>query len=199
LATAPEVRQPSAGGPRLSGAAARLADLLAEDPVDLARVSDEIRAQPALADVIQRVAVMLQVAPGASVGSVEEAAVLLGIDRLRVLLEAFPAIVKLHTGILASGSAGGEAPSVANGQPISGRVDTDDPAAGEIPESVYLASFARLLGFHGEDAGALPDEARLHPGASPSELAEMTEILVRDVLALVPRVSQARRKAPENR
>lgn len=198
-APAPEVQQASAGVSRLPHAAG-LADLLAEDPVDLARVSDEIRAQPALADVVKRVAAMLQVSPYPSVSSVEEAAVLLGTDRLRVLLHAFPAIVKLHKGTLVSGSAAVERPAAANAKPASAEVDIDGSAAARAPESIYLASFVRLLGLDDSHAGALPDEIRLQSlGASPSEVAEITEILVRDVLALVPRISQARRKSAENR
>jgi len=158
----------------------RLVQLLAEDPVDLAQVSDEIRAQPALADVVKRVAASLQLAPEDSVSTIEEAAIILGTDRLRVLLSALPQAEKIIHG---------------NAATASGTAAESEAIASDVawtPESFYLASFVRFLGLADLDAGAPGEEecSRLPDGAR-SEAAAMTEILVRDFLSLVPRMRKS--------
>lgn len=173
------------------GFASRLMQLLAEDPVDLARVSDEIRAQPALADVVKRVAASLQLCPEGSVTSVEEAAIVLGTDRLRVLLYALPQFENIGQRMETSGV---EPESGAKSAPVFASPHAPMAAAAWTPESFYLASFVRFLGLTDLDAG-MPGEGADSgaPDAARSEAAAMTEILIRDFLALVPRMRQSPR------
>lgn len=173
---------------------ARLANLLTEDPVDLARVSDEIRAEPALADVIRGIAAVLHLSPDSSVSSVEEATILLGVDRLRVISEAFPAFVRLHKDTLVRTVAGEIHFEAAEGESRSPKAGHRAPERAETPESLYLASFVRLLRLDdaGLEGGSCGESHWGSLGASPSSIAEMTEILVRDVLSFVPRLNQAK-------
>jgi HDOD domain len=183
-------RRTAASVPEISGPAARLAELLAEDPVDLARVSDEIRAQPALAAMVQRVAASLQLSPEGSARSVEEAAVVLGTDRLRILLHAWPVFEKARQGKPAEGTAPNNAATQA-GQAGAALVAGDAGASQDAwtPESLYLASFVRFLKT-GDAAEAIPPEelGMSAGGAARSEVAEMTEMLVRDFIALIPSI-----------
>lgn len=190
FAVAGSAAQPLAAS--VPGCAGRLVQLLAEDPVDLARVSDEIRAQPALADVVQRVAASLQLVPEDSASSVEEAAIVLGTDRLRVLLSALPQFDRIARGTATT--AAGKSRSEESGKSAHCPA-APEAVASEVawtPESFYLASFVRFLGLADLDTGLsgegvvspLPDGAR-------SEAAAMTEILIRDFLALVPRMRRA--------
>ncbi|HVB88412.1 MAG TPA: HDOD domain-containing protein [Candidatus Dormibacteraeota bacterium] len=187
-ATAPGTRQLAANAP---GFAHRLMQLLAEDPVDLARVSDEIRAQPALAAVVKRMAASLQLSPEDSVTSVEEAAIVLGTDRLRVLLYALPQFENIRQGMESSGVE-----FEADVKPAFAFASPDAPkvVAAWTPELFYLASFVRFLGLADLDS-VTPGEGgdRGSPDFERSEAAAMTEILIRDFLALVPRMRQSPR------
>jgi hypothetical protein len=145
---------------RLAG----LAALLEEDPVDLARISDEIRSQPELADAVRRVAGFLQLAADETVTSVEEAAIVLGTERLRILLRGWSAFqnpFRHDTGTSAA------------------EKDPDRQLeAARSPESLYLASLTRVLGFGNSVATA-----------ASLETTEMSEMLLRDFLALLPRIN----------
>lgn len=172
-ATAPQTRKAAAVVPEVCDRAARLADLLAQDPVDLTSVSDEIRSQPSLAAAVRWIAASLQLLPPDSISSVEEAAIVLGTERLRVLLHAWPAFEQ------AQGRADGDAP-----------VSSEDVAASGVawtPESVYLACFVRLLGLGSGDTADSIDAVCL-AASNRTEIAELTEMLVRDFLALIPTV-----------
>ena len=143
---------------------ARLAALLEEDPVDLAQISDEIRLQPELADAMRRFAAYLQLAPEETVSSVEEAAVVLGTERLRVLLHGWPAFQNAFRHARGTNEA---------------QRDADGHAeAARSVESEYLASLRRLL--------VLENPATT---AASSETAEMSEMLLRDFIALLPRIN----------
>ena len=136
----------------------RLVTLLEEDPVDLARVSGEIRSQPELAEIVRRIAAWLQFAPEGTMSSVEESAIVIGTERLRAVLHGWPALQKaLHEG---PGTA-----ALASNQEIANRN----------PGSLDFAGLARLLGL-GDCASA----------AAGPETAEISAILLRDFLALVP-------------
>lgn len=144
---------------QLSEWATRLVTLLEEDPVDLARVSDQIRSQPELADTMRRVAAYLQFAPEESVSSVEEAAIVMGTERLRALLHSWPAFQKRLRDRTEAREADGYRETV----------------PGRTAELVDLAGFARLLGLGNYGLAA----------ASP-ETAEISALLLRDFLALLP-------------
>jgi hypothetical protein len=69
---------------------ARLETLLTADVVELKRVCDEIHSVPPLANLIVKLGGSLGSYPSASPATVEEAIVLLGTSRLRVLVDAWP-------------------------------------------------------------------------------------------------------------
>jgi HDOD domain len=161
--------------------AARLAELLADDPVDLTRVSDEIRALPSLAAMAKRVAASLLLCPKVPVTSVEEAAVLLGTDRLRVLLHAWPFLENTREG--ETPTCGEEIQS-----PTDGGRASAAPAISPAwtPETLYLATFVCFL-----DLGtAEPSEvwSRSQTGAACTEITRATQMLVRDFLMLLPSI-----------
>lgn len=173
-AATPGTRKPAAVVPEAGDHTARLAELLAEDPVDLTNVSDEIRSQPSLAAAVKRIAASLQLLPQGSVSSVEEAAIVLGTERLRVLLHAWPTFEKAQERDMSGVGNPGATVGVSSG-------------AAWTPESVYLASFARLLGLVSGHALDSSGEARVAASGGVA-LAELTETLVRDFLALIPRI-----------
>ncbi|MGH9685683.1 MAG: hypothetical protein ACRD5K_01140 [Candidatus Acidiferrales bacterium] len=187
-AAAPEVRKSALNVSEVGDRAARLAELLAEDPIDLTRVSDEIRLHVSLAYAVRRIAASLQLLPHDSVSSVEEAAIVLGTERLRVLLHAWPAFEKSQE--RADGDARVSSENVAASYAAS--------AAAWTPESVYLASFVRLLGLgSGNTADSIG--AVCLAASAGTEAAELTEMLVRDFLALIPTVHSRLPGAPRQR
>jgi HDOD domain len=156
--------------------AARLAELLANDPVDLTRVSDEIRALPALAAMAKQVAASLLLSPKFPVTSVEEAAVLLGTDRLRVLLHAWPLFENTREG---KTPTGGE--EIAS--PTDGDLASATPATWTA-ETLYLATFVCFLGLGAPEPSEMWN--RSQPGAASAEINRTTQMLVRDFLMLLP-------------
>lgn len=66
--------------------ALRFDNLLGSAPADLAKISDAIRSYPDLENLIIRTVALLPVSPSDSVWSIEEATIVLGTDRLRVLV-----------------------------------------------------------------------------------------------------------------
>jgi HD-like signal output (HDOD) protein len=71
-----------------------LDSLFCAQPVDLKQVSEAVRARPDLEALVLRLTDSLELSPDVPIATVEEAAVVLGRDRLRVLL---------HTWVLAQG------------------------------------------------------------------------------------------------
>ena len=148
--------------PNRSERIVRLAALLEEDPVDLAQVSDEIRSQPELADVVTRFAASLQLPAEKMVSTVEEAAIILGTERLRVLLQGWPAFHEAFDHQIVM---------------VAAQTDGNRQVHARSPESLYLASVTRLLslGTHS-------------PADTPPGTAQMSETLLRDLLALLPAI-----------
>src|SRR5579863_7408043 len=70
-------------------AVSKLSALLEADPVNLAEVGDTIRANPALESLILKLCESLALTLGVPVCSAEEAAIVLGRDRLRILVRAW--------------------------------------------------------------------------------------------------------------
>ncbi|HKV06365.1 MAG TPA: HDOD domain-containing protein [Candidatus Acidoferrales bacterium] len=161
-----------AGDPR---SAAKLVEhlnaMLTASPVDLARISGEIRALPDLETLIMRLTPSLVLSPDSSITTLEEAAVVLGTARLRVLVYAWSLVTEAR-GTKDSREAGESA----------SREPTEWTA-----ETLYLTSLLRWLGMDSPGSGALP---RLAPcrsaGVASEEVAELTEILMRDFMSLIP-------------
>jgi len=141
----------------------RLTRILNADPVDLARVSEEIRGQPGLEALVLRLAASLVLSEEGSILKLEEAAVVLGTDRLRVLTHMW---------------------SLLSGLPGEVRAEYGLPGSGKdwSPEAFYIASFLRCL------AGADPYAAKGSetPSLQSADLAALKTMLMRDFVSLIP-------------
>jgi len=150
-------------------AAMKLARLLSCDPLDLGCISDEIRAHPKLEVLVMRMATSLALSPNGSILSIEEAAVALGKNRLRVLVHMWSSLQGDNAKIL-------------------DRRDTHHLSGGaNAPEALYIASFMRLLG---TDSPPKPSECKfercLNPLVQTEDFAELTDIFGQDFISLIP-------------
>lgn len=142
----------------------RLNHLLDAPAIDLTCVSQEIRSQPELESLVMRMATSLALSRSESVHRLEDAIVMLGADRLRVVLYLWSLLRQKAV----------EIPSV-------------DAREGWSPEALYLASFLRYLGLDSPDAAILHSEMfsfALDP--QRAEFADLRDMLMRDFLALIP-------------
>lgn len=148
-------------------AESRIRALLESDAIDLAGISAAIRERPGLQRLVLTMSESLALAPPRPERTVEEAAVVLGKNRLRVLVQAWSV---MH---------GGGRASIADGA-----------RAGKVtPEVLYLSSFFRWLGL---DSGNGSREQK--PAACEAafdggeEVAGLTDLLMRDIVSLIPYV-----------
>lgn len=139
----------------------RLLDRLAENA---SRVTREIRYERDLEQMVLRLATSLSLSPCGAVEDIEEAVVLLGPHRLRVMLYAWSLLRQKDAILQARG--------------ISAR---------SLYETVYVVSFLRYLGLDSREA------ARLHSDMfsfafNPEQVkfSELREVLMRDFFALLP-------------
>jgi len=142
----------------------RLNDLLDAGLIDIESIGREIRAEPELEFLTTRMVASLALSPVNSVVRIEDAVVLLGKDRLRVVLYMWSVLRQKGAQIL--------------------RTCADE---GWSVEALYLASFLRYLGLDSPDAAVLHSEMfgfALDP--QRRESASLRDILMRDFLALVP-------------
>lgn len=142
----------------------RINRLLDAEAVDLSRIGQEIRSQPELDSLVMRMATSLALSPADSVQTLEEAVVVMGTDRLRVVLYMW-SLLRQKTGEVSSARAVRE----------------------WNPEALYLASFLRYLGLDSPGAANLHSEMfsfALDP--QRGEFADLRDMLMRDFLALVP-------------
>lgn len=174
--------------PAQQAAVSKLTMLLEADPVSLAAVGDAIRAHPALETSILQLCESLALTFGVPVGSAEEAAIVLGKDRLRILVRAWSSVQfrePSRGGTRAADMAGARDECHGN-DAASGWLAR--PATPDMtPEALYLANFLRCVGAdlaslvraYAETNSAVPNFA-----AEPS--AGLTNILARDLLFLMP-------------
>ncbi|HTR45965.1 MAG TPA: HDOD domain-containing protein [Verrucomicrobiae bacterium] len=141
----------------------RLNRFLEAAAVDLGRVGREIRSHPDLESLVERMAVSLALSPADSIETPEDAVVVLGADRLRVVFYMWW-LMKQKSGATAAPQS----------PPWS-------------PEALYLASFLRYLRLDS------PSAAILHHGmfafaVDPrrADFADLRDMLMRDLLALIP-------------
>jgi hypothetical protein len=157
---------------------AALNSVLSEAPVDLCRIADEMRLLPEFETIVMRLASSLLLAPEDSVGTIEEAVVALGTDRLRSVLHIWSLFRKRHTTDNTSNQGG----------PDPSRAPANDPtlrSTGTLhPETLYLATFLRYLGWGTE----VPPIAS--PCASADRTGEFFELtnIFRDCMSLVPMI-----------
>jgi len=142
----------------------RITRLLESEPIDFARVSKEIRSHSDLESLISRMVVSLALQPVDLSLTLDEAIVVLGVDRLRILLYTWSLLQRRTLHI-------------------------HPPAAPSCwsPEALYLASFLRYLGLDSPDAAILHREMfsfALEP--ERAEFADLRDTLMRDFLSLIP-------------
>jgi hypothetical protein len=159
-------------GGRVS-AEARLATLLQSDAIDLAGISAAIRERPGLQRMVLTMSESLALAPTKPAGTVEEAAIVLGKNRLRVLVQAWSLV----------------------GVPDSVRVNAPIRNGEVTPEVLYLLSFFRWLGLDSaerpEHLDAPPEEEKRLPAYTfegGEEVTGLTDMLMRDIVSLIPYV-----------
>ena len=116
-----------------------LTDLLGAVPIDLARISEHIRSHPKIADLIIRLAGSLLLSADSGI-TIEEAAVMLGTDRLHVLASMWSIIEKYDEGGRAEKSPDVAAESAEN--PRAFWIHGTNWTA----QSLYLATFLRVSG-----------------------------------------------------
>lgn len=160
----------------------RLTSLLGAEAVDLARVAEEIRAQPDLEALVQRLAASLALSPEESAPKLEDSAVVLGTHRLRVLIYMWLVLQRLDDdGDLLAGNESDFGGALGD-QPVP----LDEPHTWS-PEALYLASFLRCLGL---DAPGALTHRNVPPCFAPSlrseEFGELRNLLMRDFVSLIP-------------
>jgi hypothetical protein len=166
-----------------------LADLLGAAPVDLARVSDHIRSHAEIAELVIGLAGSLLLSADGRV-TIEDAAVILGTDRLRVVACMWSIIEKY----------GEEGPAEGPARLAAGA--GDPPGAYCIQgtnwnaQTLYLETFLCWLGLDSPDSD-LPGD-RMDP-AGPTwqaeDFADLRSLLMRDFLALLPTLNPPFSKA----
>ncbi len=162
--------------PADEAAVSKLNTLLEADPVNLAEVGDAIRAYPALESLILQLCESLALTFGVPVCSAEEAAIVLGKDRLRILVRAWPTMQlrERAEGRNCAGDGSGARNDWRSSDAGSAR--RVRPQTPEItPEVLYLANFLRCVG---------ADPAATH--VAPEPTAGLTSKLARDLLFLMP-------------
>jgi hypothetical protein len=142
--------------PEARATALQFEDLLGSAPADLTRISDEIRSHPGLDTLITRILALLAFSPAETVVSVEEAAIVLGTDRLRVLVNIWLLIQEMRT---AEGhiAKSGIPPPSADTNVASSRAEST-----WTPKMHCLASLVHSLEFYPASPGA-----NCLPGSSP--------------------------------
>ncbi|HEY6442125.1 MAG TPA: hypothetical protein VIY66_02160 [Candidatus Acidoferrales bacterium] len=166
-----------------------LTDLLGAVPVDLARISEHIRSHPEIADLIIRLAASLLLSADSSI-TIEDAAVMLGTDRLNVLASMWSIMEKYDEGGRAEKSPDLAARSADN--PRTFCIHGTNWTA----QSLYLATFLRSLGLDSPDS-ELPRDRMESAGPTwqAEDFADLRNLLMRDFLALLPTLNPFSSKA----
>jgi hypothetical protein len=134
--TIPDSAPVAAAEPRAIGtdAVARLTALLEGHAIDLAEVSDAIRACPRFEALVLRASDSLALAPATLIGHVEQAIVILGKDRLQVLVRSWA-----RRGSAAYAHV--DRPDTPN--PVPAPLHEPEPVS---PEVLYLSNFLHWAG-----------------------------------------------------
>jgi hypothetical protein len=157
-----------------------LTDLLSAVPVDLAQISEHIRSHAKIAELVVGLAGSLLLSGGDSRPTIEDAAVTLGTDRLRVVACMW-SLIQEHC-------------------EARGAEKSADLAAGPgdhwtccirgttwTPPTLYLAAFLRWLRLDSADSELPGDRMQFGvPTWQPDGFADLRNLLMRDFLALLP-------------
>lgn len=188
------VQQPATGAcqssphdPAAPDPAALLTTLLNAAPVDLCRVSEEMRAHPDLQALVMRLACYLSFSPDTVGTTIEESVVVVGTDRLRVLVYLWSL---LRQRPVADNLCG----------PIASKSTSAKPSrknsrkhVGSHTEMSCLANFLESLGV--ASCGPRRRRSPLVPHHSQeAEFFELTDMLVRDIVSFIPEIEPSFRK-----
>lgn len=175
---------------------ARLTRLLHAAPIDLAAICAEIRTHGELEALIMRLTGSLVLSPDEPLSTVEEAVVVLGTERLRVLIDLW-----CSSETTASGRSG---PSQeASAMDLQKRSTTRsgsgaNPSSLNCPEMRYLRNFLRCLGFDSPEQSL--SGVRLEAWASKvssDQMLALTDLFMRDFFSLLPVIQPAIKECPE--
>ncbi len=166
--------------PTSRATALQFATLLSSAPADLGRISDEIRSHPDLEILVMRLLASVAICPQVSAGSVEEATVVLGIDRLQVLVVIWLLVHEKGTpaGFVAQ-------PEIANvrGVAMSSAANTEAPWTSGTP---YLTSLMRWIGLDSAPSGGAFEGAFCADRESQRErFAGLPNISIGDFISLI--------------
>ncbi len=183
---------------------AHLESLLSADVVDLCEVCDVICALPQLESLIIRLGQSVVPGTGLKPLTVAEAAVLLGTDRLRAIVHAWPSIepgMQQESRVesrLNGGSPGGP-PGGAPGGPPSGSIgclsvnQSDISAAGAAsvpqlcnPETLYFATIAKQNALPSSGPQESRDGDASRRGFQAHQIEDLAESFVREFANLAP-------------
>ena len=167
-----------------------LTDLLSAVPVDLARISEHIRSNAEIAELVVGLAGSLLLSAGESRLTIEDAAVTLGTDRLRVMACMW-SLIHEH-----SEERCGEKPAgLATGPGDHWRTCCIHGTAWTA-QTLYLAAFLRWLGLDSPDSELPKDCTQFAaPTWQPEDFADLRNLLMRDFLALLPTLNAPSSKA----
>jgi hypothetical protein len=153
-------------------ALARLTGLLISAPIDLGGISHEIRRHPDLETLILRLGVSLVLSPDEPLTTVEEAVVVLGTSRLRILIDLWS-------------SAGNSSDDPPPSSPNAAAGEPAPPAT--TPEISYLINFLRSVGFHSpENAFTGARLAAWASKISPDQMFVLADLFMHDFFSLLP-------------
>ena len=166
-----------------------LTDLLAAVPVDLARISEHIRSHAEISELMIRLAGSLLLSAETTI-TIEDAAVMLGTDRLRVLARMWSIIEEY-----------GEKDRAEKRSNLTAAARNDQPTSciqgiNWSAQTLYLATFLRCLGLDSPDS-ELPGD-RIQPARrtwQAEDFADLRNVLMRDFLALLPSLNPLVSKA----
>lgn len=154
-------------------AAAHLTSLLVSDPIDLASISNEIRRSPGLETLVLRLGASLALLPDEPLNTIEEAVVILGTSRLRVVIDLWSSPDALPPGQM----------------DLSQENSSKNAAATISPEARYLTNFLRCLGC--ECSENVLSSQRLEAWTSKirhDQIVALTDLFMRDFFSLLPTI-----------
>jgi HDOD domain len=173
--------------------------LLCSAPADLGRISDEIRSHPSLETLVTSFLGSVALSAEERVGSIEEATIVLGTERLRVLVSIWLLAQEKGTAAGIGAPQGVMLPCEGVNVSYAGRETL------WTPETIYVASLMEWLGLDARpcDEGAGENGSRLDPGLQIGRVAGLADLLMGDFVSLIPFLSPGllggvRRPGPAN-
>jgi hypothetical protein len=174
----------------------RLTHLLHAAPIDLAAICNEVRTHRELDALIMRLADSLVLSPDEPLSTLEEAVVVLGTERLRVLMDLW---WSAETGAADVGGQSNKRSAVEAQKQSGGQLrQAATPSSLNCPEMRYLTNFLRCLGFDSPERSL--SGVRLEAWASKvssDQMLALTDLFMRDFFSLLPVIQPTIEECPE--